>query len=109
MSTTESFADAVVQLAKKTDRRSQFLQIEAEPGRVSRKRRKDKEPPKLTRVAFKVSRLMEFCTMRELQNQTGHHYTEWPRAALKELIDNSIDSCEESEIAPVISIAVKSG
>ena len=28
--------------------------------------------PKLTRVAFRVSRLMEFCTKRELQNQTGH-------------------------------------
>jgi hypothetical protein len=31
-----------------------------------------KPEPKLTRVAFKVSRLMEFCSERELQNQTGH-------------------------------------
>ena len=30
-----------------------------------------KSEPKLTRVAFKVSRLMEFCTRRELVNQTG--------------------------------------
>jgi len=28
--------------------------------------------PKLTRVAFRVSRLTEFCSKRELQNQTGH-------------------------------------
>ena len=27
--------------------------------------------------------------------------------ALKELIDNALDACEEAEIAPVISIAVK--
>jgi hypothetical protein len=26
----------------------------------------------LTRVAFRMSRLMEFCSERELQNVTGH-------------------------------------
>jgi hypothetical protein len=30
---------------------------------------------KLTRVPFTVSRLMEFCTHRELVNQTGHEAT----------------------------------
>jgi hypothetical protein len=54
--------------AKKPARGSQFLQIVAKPKRSARK----KPEPKLIRVAFRVSRLMEFCTRRELQNQTGH-------------------------------------
>jgi hypothetical protein len=49
---------------------------------------------KLTRVPFMVSRLMEFCTRRELVNQTGHDVFEWPLVLLKELIDNAIDACE---------------
>jgi DNA topoisomerase VI subunit B len=63
--------------------------------------------PKLTRVPFTVSRLMEFCTRRELVNQTGHQESEWPLVVLKELADNALDACEEAGIAPVISIAVK--
>jgi DNA topoisomerase VI subunit B len=62
---------------------------------------------KLTRVPFTVSRLMEFCTRRELVNQTGHDVFEWALVVLKELVDNSLDACEEAEIAPVISIAAK--
>jgi len=64
---------------------------------------------KLTRVPFKVSRLMEFCTRRELINQTGHDTFEWPLVVLKELADNALDDAEEAGIAPVISVAVKSG
>jgi Histidine kinase-, DNA gyrase B-, and HSP90-like ATPase len=60
---------------------------------------------KLTPVT--VSRLMEFCTRRELVNQTGHYVYEWPLVVLKELVDNALDACEEAEIAPVISISVK--
>jgi DNA topoisomerase VI subunit B len=63
----------------------------------------------LTRVAFKVSRLMEFCTLRELQNQTGHSYDDWALVVLKELMDNALDACEEAEVAPVISIDVRNG
>jgi DNA topoisomerase VI subunit B len=63
----------------------------------------------LTRVAFRVSRLMEFCTKKELQNQTGHSFYDWPLVVLKELMDNALDACEEAEIAPVISITVKPG
>src|SRR5262249_46644914 len=88
----------------------QFLQIVTKPKEVTRKERKKKhQQPKLTRVAFSVSRLMEFCTKRELQNQTGHSVDEWPLVVLKELMDNALDACEEAEIAPVISITVKSG
>jgi Histidine kinase-, DNA gyrase B-, and HSP90-like ATPase len=64
---------------------------------------------KLTRVPFEVSRLMEFCSRRELINQTSHEVMEWPLVTLKELLDNSIDACEEAEIAPVISIDLKRG
>lgn len=62
---------------------------------------------KLTRVPFTVSRLMEFCTRRELVNQTGHRESEWPLVVLKEAVDNALDAAEEAEIAPIISIAVK--
>jgi DNA topoisomerase VI subunit B len=50
---------------------------------------------------------MEFCTRRELVNQTGHNVYEWPLVVLKELVDNALDACEEAEIAPVISISVR--
>jgi hypothetical protein len=61
---------------------------------------------KLTRVAFETSRLMEFCTERELVNQTGHSTHEWAVVTLKELVDNSLDASEENDSAPVINIEV---
>jgi Histidine kinase-, DNA gyrase B-, and HSP90-like ATPase len=88
--------------AKNQTSDARFLQIVAKLGRRCRA----KAEPKLTRVAFRVSRLMEFCSKRELQNQTGHSITEWPEVVCKELLDNSIDAAEEAEISPVISIAV---
>ena len=57
-------------------------------------------------MPFKVSRLMEFCTRRELVNQTGHDVYEWALVVQKELLDNALDAAEEAEIAPVVSIAV---
>ena len=81
----------------------------AKPERATRRKSKAKPEPKLTRVAFKVSRLMEFCTKRELQNQTGHSVYDWPLVVLKELMDNALDACEEAEVAPVISIIVDPG
>jgi hypothetical protein len=30
---------------------------------------------------------MEFCSLRELQNQTGHDVWDWPLVVLKELFD----------------------
>ncbi len=65
--------------------------------------------PKLTRVAFKVSRLIEFCSARELQNQTGHSLWSWPFVVAKELMDNGLDACEEAEVAPEISVIVEKG
>ena len=101
--TFENSRDAHFQQAKSEDGKSRFLQIVAKP------KSKAKPPPKLTRVAFRVSRLMEFCTRRELQNQTGHGVDDWPLVVLKELMDNALDACEEAEVAPVISITVKPG
>jgi DNA topoisomerase VI subunit B len=94
------------QLAENEGQEARFLQIVAKPARPERK---EKPQPKLTRVAFRVSRLMEFCTPRELQNQTGHSVYEWPLVVLKELMDNALDACEEAEVAPTISVTVKPG
>jgi DNA topoisomerase VI subunit B len=99
-------AKADFQQAKTADGKAQLLQNVAKPDGATRGKTKAKSQPKLTRVAFHVSRLMEFCTKRELQNQTGHGVYDWPLVVLKELMDNSLDACEEAEIAPVISITV---
>jgi len=95
---------AIIEQAKSPPPDDRFLQI------VAKQRRKRLAEttfePKLTRVAFRISRLMEFCTKRELQNQTGHSTEQWPLVVFKELMDNALDACEEAEIPPVISIVV---
>jgi DNA topoisomerase VI subunit B len=91
--------------AKKPGNDPRFLQIEAKPKQASTR----KAEPKLTRVAFKVSRLMEFCSERELQNQTGHSVYDWLLVVGKETMDNALDACEEAEVAPDITIIVDSG
>jgi hypothetical protein len=96
----------LIQQAETTVTDDRFLQIAA---KADRKKRQEKRPHKLTRVAFRVSRLMEFCSLRELQNQTGHQVWDWPLVVLKELFDNALDACEEAEIAPVIALAVRPG
>jgi hypothetical protein len=103
--TKDLVTESDFQQAKNPTKGSQFLQIVAKPKRSARK----KPEPKLIRVAFRVSRLMEFCTRRELQNQTGHGLMQWPLVVLKELADNALDNCEEAEVTPVISIAVEPG
>ena len=91
--------------AKNPPKSTQFLQIVAKPKPAARK----KPELKLTRVAFKVSRLMEFCSERELQNQTGHSLWDWPLVVGKEVVDNALDACEEAEVAPDITVIVDSG
>jgi hypothetical protein len=70
------------QQAKKPGGEPQFLQIVAKDGSANPNKSKPKAEPKLTRVAFKVSRLMEFCTIKELQNQTGHSAYDWALVVL---------------------------
>src|SRR5262245_32744077 len=60
----------------------------------------------LERTAFETSRLMDFFSEKELVAQTGHRREEWPLVVLKELMDNSLDACEEADIAPEITVTV---
>jgi signal transduction histidine kinase len=62
--------------------------------------------PTLVRNVFKTSRLAEFCSQKELVNQTGHAVEDWPLVVLKELLDNALDAAEEAGAAPAIEIAV---
>jgi DNA topoisomerase VI subunit B len=66
--------------------------------------------PQLERATFRTSREMDFFSEKELTAQTGHSRSQWPAVIVKELVDNSLDACEERGIAPEIMIAVdKSG
>jgi Histidine kinase-, DNA gyrase B-, and HSP90-like ATPase len=69
----------------------------------------DEPAHKIERVAFTTSRLMEFCTEKELVAQTGAESYKWPLVIIKELVDNGIDACEEAEIAPVIKVTLATG
>jgi len=69
----------------------------------------DEPAHRIERVAFTTSRLMEFCTEKELVAQTGHESYEWPRVITKELVDNGIDACEEAEVSPSIKVTIKTG
>ncbi len=63
----------------------------------------------LERTTFRTSRLLDFCSQKELINQTGHPIAQWPLVIFKELVDNAIDACEEARTAPVISVSVNRG
>jgi DNA topoisomerase VI subunit B len=60
----------------------------------------------ITRETFATSRLLEFCSEKELVTQTGHPVSEWLLAILKEIVDNGIDSAEEAGIDPEITVSV---
>ena len=51
--------------------------------------------PSLARLVFTTSRLAEFCSERELINQTGHDSEDWPLVVLKELADNALDAAQK--------------
>jgi DNA topoisomerase VI subunit B len=60
----------------------------------------------IKRETFKTSRLLDFFSAKELTAQIGHPNFSWPLVALKELIDNALDACEDSGIAPEIEIEI---
>jgi len=60
----------------------------------------------IKREHFETSRELDFLSRKELIAQTGHQVAEWPLVVLKELLDNSLDACEEAGIAPCIEIEV---
>jgi DNA topoisomerase VI subunit B len=68
----------------------------------------DPHPARLNRRVFTTSRLLEFCSQKELVLQTGHSVEQWPLVVLKELVDNAVDAAEEAAIAPSISVIVRS-
>lgn len=61
---------------------------------------------RLKRSTFQTSRLLDFCSEKELVAQTGHQPADWPLVIVKELLDNAIDACEEAGIAPQITVTV---
>jgi DNA topoisomerase VI subunit B len=65
--------------------------------------------PKLDRTTFATSRLLEFCSEKELIAQTGTPTKDWPVYLLKELVDNALDACEEAGRGPEITIEVGDG
>jgi DNA topoisomerase VI subunit B len=58
------------------------------------------------RTAFRTSRLLDFASRKELIAQTGHQPDAWPLVALKELLDNSLDACEDARIPPRVTVRV---
>jgi len=65
-----------------------------------------KERPQVQREAFHTSRLLDFLSEKELTAQTGHPRPAWPLVLAKELVDNSLDACEEAGIAPKVTTSV---
>jgi hypothetical protein len=63
---------------------------------------------KLNRMTFEISRELEFFSEKELQMQIGHGRELWPKALLKELIDNALDACETANIIPMVEVTVES-
>ena len=60
----------------------------------------------LSRATFRTSRLLDFCSEKELTAQTGHARGDWPLVAIKELMDNALGGCEEARIPPEIKVTV---
>lgn len=63
----------------------------------------------LERQTFRTSRLLDFCSERELVKQIGHAADLWPLVVLKELTDNCLDADEEVSTPPVIRVEVANG
>jgi DNA topoisomerase VI subunit B len=65
----------------------------------------DRHTASFEREVFTLPRELEYFTADELEKQTG--YTRemwWPRVIVKETIDNALDACEQTELAPEITV-----
>lgn len=60
----------------------------------------------IPRETFKTSRLMDFFSVKELTAQIGHGPQDWPLVVIKELMDNSIDACEDQAIPPALHVEI---
>lgn len=56
------------------------------------------------RVAHTFSKTLEYFSEKELSLQIGSSREQWPQILVRELIDNALDACEASGIAPKIVI-----
>jgi DNA topoisomerase VI subunit B len=61
------------------------------------------------RTAFRKPILLDFATRPGLIAQTGHEPALWPLVAFKELVDNSLDACEDARVPPDIQVRIDSG
>jgi DNA topoisomerase-6 subunit B len=59
------------------------------------------------RTAFVTNRALEFFTEAELRTQIGCDRKLWPVVAVKELLDNSLDACENTGIPPKITVKLE--
>jgi DNA topoisomerase VI subunit B len=62
----------------------------------------------LHRTAFRKSILLDFATRPGLIAQTGHEPALWPLVAFKELLDNSLDACEDARVPLDIQVRIDS-
>ncbi|MDP9457786.1 MAG: ATP-binding protein [Actinomycetota bacterium] len=62
---------------------------------------------KLHRTTFESSRAGEYFDARQLSALTGVPQGEFASVCLKELIDNSLDACETSGVAPEVEVEVE--
>jgi DNA topoisomerase VI subunit B len=60
----------------------------------------------IQRIAFQTSRLLDFCSRKELIAQTGHQPDAWSLVLLKELLDNALDACEDAGAPPCVVVTV---
>jgi hypothetical protein len=62
---------------------------------------------KLGRTTFKTSRAAQYVEARALTAMTGQGEGKFADVVVKELMDNALDACETSEVAPEITLAVE--
>lgn len=61
----------------------------------------------VNRETFTTSRRLEFLSVAELEKQSGYTADRWPEVIVKELVDNSLDACEEAGVAPDIEVEIR--
>lgn len=62
---------------------------------------------KLQRTTFKISRAAQYIEARALTAMTGQGEGKFADVVTKELMDNALDACETSGVAPEITLAVE--
>jgi len=65
--------------------------------------------PALERVTFSTPRDSGYTKIETLEKLTGQRAAEFGHVILKELIDNSLDECENAGAAPEVSVTVSAG